>query len=446
MASLPLLPPISARVDPSGRLVAADPPLLALQEQAGARLGGALAVPQLAALARLAARLEIGITRPVNAASEHEDLELLIRAEPDGDGVTLSVERWTARPPARSRWPAGEGRSAEEAQAEVRAAAEDLVTDHALRVVDFSPALARRLGSAEREVAGRPLLRVVRPIEDADGNLPLLEAFAARADFTGQSALLRPEDSLVVLDGTARFEDGQFFGYAIRVRGNDEPSANGEQAMPPLDDLLREPLSSIIGQAEEIAARSQGPLKTDYAGYGADIAAAARHLLELLATLGDGAATDAADPGASGEALDLAELVLDAAGLLQAEAAPRRVLLDVGGEGSLTVRGQPRAITQILVNLISNAVRFSPEDGTVAIILERGSKAAVTVADQGPGVAPADRNRIFDRFEQGAEARGGSAGLGLAISRRLARDMGGEVELLDLPGPGAAFRLTLPLL
>lgn len=446
MASLPLLPPISARIDGNGRLVAADPPLLALQEQAGARLGGALAVPQLAALARLAARLGIGITRPVNAASEHEDLDLLVRAEPDADGVTLSVERWTGKPPAKSRWPAGEGRSSEEAQAEVRAAAEDLVTDHALRIVDLSPALSRRLGDADRDVAGRPLLRLVRPVEDAEGNLPLLEAIAARVDFTGQSALLRPEDRPVILDGTPRFEDGQFLGYAIRVRTNEEPMAGRQQAMPPLDDLLREPLASIIGQAEEIAARSQGPLKTDYAGYGADIAAAARHLLELLATLGEGASTHVGEVGTIGEVLDLAELVLDAAGLLQAEAAPRRVLLDVGGEGSLTVRGQPRAITQILVNLIGNAVRFSPDDGTVAIILERGSKAAITVADQGPGVAPADRTRIFDRFEQGTEARGGSAGLGLAISRRLARDMGGEVELLDLPGPGAAFRLTLPLL
>jgi signal transduction histidine kinase len=215
-------------------------------------------------------------------------------------------------------------------------------------------------------------------------------------------------------------------------------------AFPPLDDLLREPLASIIGQADEIAARSQGPLKTDYAGYGTDIATAGRHLLELLTALGGGAAGEG-EGATTGEVLDLAELVLDAAGLVQAGASTRGILLDVRGEGSVEVRGQARPITQILVNLIGNAVRFSPEGGTVAIILERGAKASVMVVDQGPGVAPADRSRIFERFEQGAEPRGGTAGLGLAISRRLARDMGGEVELLDPSGSGAAFRLVLPL-
>lgn len=443
MASLPVQPPISARVDVAGRLVAADPPLLALQEQAGSRLGSALSVPQLAALARLASRLGVGITRPVMAASEEEDLDLLVRAEPDRDGVTLSVERWTARPQARSRWLGG-GRSGEEAEAEVRAAAEDVVTDPALRILSVSLGLARRIGQEEGELVGQALSRLLRPVEDEDGNLPLLEALAGRTAFTDQMAMLRGDEAAVLIDGEPRVEEGRFVGYTIRVRAPDGAAARKGSDLPPLDELLRDPLASIISQAEEIAARSQGPLRTDYAGYGADIATAARHLLELLTALGDGAA-GVSDSASAGEVIDLAELVLDAASLLQANASSRRILLDVGGEGSVQARGQPRAITQILVNLIGNAVRFSPEGGTVTLQLERDSKAAITVSDNGPGVAAADRDRIFERFEQGAEARGGSAGLGLAISRRLARDMGGEVELLDLPGPGAAFRLTLPL-
>lgn len=443
MASLPLPLPIIARIDAEGRLVSADPPLLALQEQAGARLGAALLVPQLAALARLAARLEVAITRSVAAASETEDLDLLVRAEPDSEGVTLAVERWTARPPARSRW-LEKGRSGEEAAAEVRAAVEDLVTDQALRVVSVSPGLARRVGQGENDAIGQSLSRLVRPVEDAEGNLLLLEALAARTSFIAQPGLLRPDDVPVLLDGEPRSEDGHFVGYAIRVRSPDKPGRD-RPVIPPLDDLLREPLASIIGQAEEIAARSQGPLKNDYAGYGTDIAGAARHLLELLTVLGSDGEANSTIVARAGEELDLAELVLDASGLIQSEASTRSVMLDIGGEGSLRVRGQARPITQILLNLIGNAVRFSPDGGTVAITLERGAHASLTVADQGPGVAPADRVRIFERFEQGAEARGGTAGLGLAISRRLAREMGGEVELLDRPGPGAAFRLSLPL-
>jgi signal transduction histidine kinase len=431
-------------VDLAGRLVAADPPLLALQEQAGAGLGSSLSIPQLAGLARLATRLGIGITRAVTAATEEHDLDLVVRAEPDGDGVTLLVERWTPRLPTRSRW-LGRGRGGEEAEAEVRAAAEDLVTDQQLRIVSISPGLARRVGHGSGDVEGQPLTRLIRPIEDAEGNLPLLASLAARTAFTSQAALLRADELPVLLDGEPRIEDGRFLGYAINVRSGRSPPERAEAAMPPLDDLLSEPLASIIAQAEEIAARSQGPLKTDYAGYGVDIATAARHLLEIVAALGNGPSGAGSEGYSAGEAMDLAELVLEAAGLVQADASARGILLDVGGEGSLQVRGQSRAITQILVNLIGNAVRFSPEGGTIAVILERGVKAAVTVADEGPGVALADRTRIFDRFEQGTEARGGTAGLGLAISRRLARDMGGEVELLEPSGSGAAFRLTLPL-
>lgn len=433
MASLPVQPPLTARLDRDGRLVAADPPLLALQQQAGGKLGGALAVPQLAGLARLAARLGVAITRPVTAANEDEDIDLIVRAEPDADGLSLSVERWTARLPLRSRWSA----AGAPVQEEERTAGEDVVTDSSLRIVSLSPALARRLGEASSDLVGQPLARAFRPVEDGDGNLPLLEALAGRTDFTGQPAQLRSGETPLLLDGTPRIEDGRFLGYIVRVRS---PSAAPAVPMPPLDDLLREPLASIIGQAQEIAGRSQGPLKTDYAGYGADIAAAARHLLDLISALGPEGADESGEQ--AGEPVDLAELVLDAAGLVQAQAATRGVMLDIGGEGRLAARGQARAITQILVNLIGNAVRFSPAGGTVAIILGHGTQASVTVSDQGPGVAAADRVRIFERFEQGASAEGGS-GLGLAISRRLAREMGGEVALLD-SSSGASFRLTLP--
>lgn len=434
MASHALSPPIAARVDRAGRLVAADPPLLALQEQAGARIDAPLAIPQLAAVARLAARLGVTIERPVLAASDDEDLDLWVRAEPDADGVTLTVERWTARPPLPSRW-AGAG---DNAPAAAPAAAEDLLTDPDLNLLLISPGLARRIGPAAAAAIGKPLARLLRPTEDEEGNLPLLTAVSGRAAFTGQPATMRGTEESVMLDGDPRIEDGRFVGYAIRVRA---PGAAPERLFSlPLDHLLKEPLAAIIDQAEEIAGRSTGPLRSDYAGYGTDIAAAARHLLDLLASISPG--QSGVEGEAVGETLDLAELVLDAAGLVQAQASARGVVLDIGGEGRLAARGQGRAVTQILVNLIGNAVRFSPTGASVAINLESGPQAVVTVSDSGSGVAPADRVRIFEKFEQ-AKTGAGSAGLGLAISRRLARDMGGDVELLDTPA-GAAFQLHLP--
>ncbi|GAA4025689.1 hypothetical protein GCM10022281_00320 [Sphingomonas rosea] len=436
MASLPVQPPIGARVDREGRLTAADAPLLALQQEAGAALGQVLAVPQLAAVARLAARLGVSITRPVLAASNQEDIDLVVRADPDPDGVSLTVERWTARVPARPRW---SGVVAGPGESEERAAAEDVQTDSALRVLAISPGLARRLDLDPAEYTGQPLMRLLRPVEDDYGNLPLVEAFSERAAFRRLPASHRGGEQRLLLDGQPRFEDERFLGYSISVAA--EGGAADLAPLPPLDDLLREPLSSIIGQAQEIADRSQGPLRTDYAGYGADIASAAGHLLELLTALGRQAGAEGGGV-APGEEVDLTELVLDAASLVQAQASTRGVVLDVGGVGYLSAIGHPRAITQILVNLIGNAARYSPEGGTVVITLADEGVASVTVSDSGPGVAPADRIRIFERFEQAEPGQGG-AGLGLAISRRLARDMGGEVELLDTAA-GASFRLTLP--
>ena len=119
-------------------------------------------------------------------------------------------------------------------------------------------------------------------------------------------------------------------------------------------------------------------------------------------------------------------------------------MIEMEKSASLPATGEERAVIQILVNLIVNAIRYSPEGGTVRLTFVRTNGAAsVTVTDEGPGVAAADQQRIFERFER-AESKEAGTGLGLAISRRLARSMGGDVTLDSAPGQGARFTLTLP--
>ncbi len=105
---------------------------------------------------------------------------------------------------------------------------------------------------------------------------------------------------------------------------------------------------------------------------------------------------------------------------------------------------------QILINLVGNAVAYAPAASTVTISAVPASdgRVAVTVADEGPGVAPEQAERIFDKFERlGRDSDGGKdkgSGLGLYISRRLAEAMGGTLTVGPAPGGGALFRLELP--
>lgn len=426
------LVPASGLVDASGRLVSADALLAQLQEEAGAGIGAALAVPQLAAIARLVQKLGVAVSRQALAGTREADLDLWVRAEPEDGAVRLVIEQCVERPVQPARWP---DRSAEEV---VEEAGDWFEIDPQLRLIGLAPALVRRFGTAAEPGLGLPLTRMLRLETDDDGNLPLLAAVATRSSFDSQRARLQsdPDVMLLVSGEPVAGPDGSFGGFRGQIRQEGGDDVWEEQA-PAFDELLREPLDTIISEAEQIAERSDGPLRSDYAAYASDIAAAGRHLLEVLRSMGT-------EPLEEHDRIDLGKLTADAIALVAPQASERGVSLRQEGATDVRARGQARAVTQILVNLIGNATRFSPAGESVIVTVEPGEMARVTVADQGPGVATADRERIFERFEQ-AEPRGEGSGLGLAISRRLARSLGGDISLDSSEGEGARFTLSLPL-
>jgi signal transduction histidine kinase len=273
--------------------------------------------------------------------------------------------------------------------------------------------------------------------------MPLISALSARRGFSGQRGRSRQDDSRPVqLSGeVVTAADGQFAGFRGTAEGDSGQAAGAAPERTAafdlaLDEALRSPLDRIIETAERIVERADGPLRSDYAGYGNDIAAAARHLLSVIQSMSE-------DP-ADGRTVDLAALAAEAVIMLDASAEERDVVIQLNADRPLPASGEERAVIQILVNLIGNAVRHSPEGGMVTLqFVGTPGTASVTVADQGPGIAPADQQRIFERFERGND-QGGGTGLGLAISRRLARSLGGDVTLESAPGEGAHFTLTLP--
>jgi heavy metal sensor kinase len=145
------------------------------------------------------------------------------------------------------------------------------------------------------------------------------------------------------------------------------------------------------------------------------------------------------------EQIDLAGVAEQAASGLRPLAERRAVTLHVAGEVT-PVAGDPERLRQAIGNVIDNAVKFSPADGSVTVrTAPNGAGVHVTVADQGPGVAPEDRERIFERFFRaaGARSRDGS-GLGLAIAQEIVLAHGGEIRVVPRDDRGSVFEIELP--
>jgi signal transduction histidine kinase len=170
-------------------------------------------------------------------------------------------------------------------------------------------------------------------------------------------------------------------------------------------------------------------------------------LLALVDDLVDLQAIERPDFRPETEEIDLADVARRAAGLLAVRAGERQVRIDGPASGeSLPASGDFRRALQVVVNLLTNAIRYSPEGGQVWIRTDReGDLAALIIADQGKGISAGDQERIFEKFERIDPAEPGGTGLGLYIARRLARAMDGDLAVDSAPGQGARFTFTLKL-
>lgn len=454
-ASSPIL---RAIVSADGRLLSADASIAALQAEAGGLADGVLAVPQLAAIARLAARLEIVVSRPIVAATGTRDIDMWVRAKPEGGAVEIAIIDWRERASMA-------GAVADDARGIDLAITGDgwgWQIDTHLRfamVVDGSGAAGTPPIPAP-EVGSR-FSAYFRLAPDAEGELPILQAFTQRSAFSRQPATLaHDEGACVLLSGFPLFDmAGRLSGYRGKaMEAEADPEARFSVPEPldaghglvfgrRLDRSLRQPLGRIIANADTISAQLEGPLRPDYAGYANDIAAAGRHLLALVDDLADLQAIDRPDFAVATEEVDLADLARRAAGLLGVKAIDRRIAIDApAADESVLAVGEFRRVLQILVNLIGNAVRYSPEESQIWVQAGPGdAQAQVVVADQGPGIPIDAQDRIFEKFERLGRDEAGGSGLGLYISRQLARAMGGDIAVESAPGQGARFILTLPV-
>ena len=210
---------------------------------------------------------------------------------------------------------------------------------------------------------------------------------------------------------------------------------------------LRTPLNAIGGFADLLQLEVTAPMTAEQHRYVSRIQRAQHYLLGLINDVLDFARIEAGRTDYHPRELLVREALDDAEALIAPEQAAAVNLSSDGGPNGAVVYADPDKVRQILVNLISNAVKFTPAGGSVRYGWRAdGNCVLVTVTDTGPGI-PRDRlDDIFQPFVQAhapVDARGGT-GLGLSIARELARRMGGDVTVKSEVGRGSEFTLELP--
>lgn len=447
--------------DARDRLLNADEPLAELQERCGGDLPGTLAIPELLALVQQSRRMGLRIARNFSAFDGDVLVTGFARIRPltkaDGGGCELLVDNWQRSTPM----PPGSREFAEKIDAIDRATAEVSARLDASQRVQVLSVLALDAAGLQAAAIAQPGMVWSDLVELSTVNhhhslhWRLLDGAACRVTGSRRHWRIRLIPLGPGVHEPAGFEllliaDEPLI--AIIADGTEDDDTSPTRLVgTALTPVLRQPIARIIANAETIRARLAGPLREEYSDYASTIASAGQHLSAMLDDLSDLEGVEKPGFSTAREPVDLVDAATRAAGILGVRAQNRDTVLEVvGTRGEAIATAEFRRVLQILINLISNAIAYSPAGSTVRISAEVSGegRAAITVADQGPGVTADQAQRIFDKFERlGRDSDGGKdngSGLGLFISRRLAEAMTGNLTVESAAGGGALFRLELP--
>lgn len=235
-------------------------------------------------------------------------------------------------------------------------------------------------------------------------------------------------------------------------RSRDEAAAANRAKSAFLSNMsheLRTPLNAIIGFAELIQSPGSHVTVEQCSIWAGDILSSGLHLLNVLNDIIALSRIEAGRYGLADDRVDLGQAVRTAVAAALRRPDDNRVSIDHGkADIGLVLRADSRAIQQVLLNVVSNAVKFSPDGGVVTIRAEvEGTEVAIVVSDSGIGIAPAALNTIGEPFTQADSTIGrrySGAGLGLTISRKLVELHGGSLSIDSVVGQGTTVRIVLP--
>jgi signal transduction histidine kinase len=211
---------------------------------------------------------------------------------------------------------------------------------------------------------------------------------------------------------------------------------------------LRTPMNAIMGFSDLLAEEAEGPLSDAYKTFVRHIRNGAKHLLALINDVLDLSKIEAGRIELNPEEFRAADALDEVLPVIRPLAEVKRIRIDSQLDDKVLILADRTRFKQILYNLLSNSVKFTPEGGRVWIEAVPGDgRLALTVGDTGMGIPPAEQQAIFEEFYQvGTTTKGvkEGTGLGLAITKRLVELHGGKIEVVSEPGQGSRFTFTLP--
>jgi len=313
----------------------------------------------------------------------------------------------------------------------------DILTDPSVADSPAMVAIGARTGlgvpllRGEEVLATIILVRIeVRPFEQRE--IELVESFARQAAIAIENVRLFNE----IQQKSAQLE--------VANRHKSEFLAN-------MSHELRTPLNAIIGFSDVLLEGMSGKLNEQQADYLSDIKSSGTHLLTLINDILDLSKIEAGRMELELATFSLPAALNNAVTLIRERAQTHgiKLELEVGPELE-TVVADERKVKQVVVNLLANAVKFTPDGGTITLHAARDNGGVrLAIHDTGIGIAPEDQQRIFEEFQQAGtqteKSREGT-GLGLTLSKRMVELHGGTITVDSAPGKGSTFTVALPLL
>jgi len=279
-------------------------------------------------------------------------------------------------------------------------------------------------------VLGALVVRRRQPGEFPKATVDLLQTFAAQSVLAIQNARLFTE-----ID-----EKGRQLAVA---------SQHKSQFLANMSHELRTPLNAILGYTELVIDQIYGEVPEKMAGVLERVQSNGRHLLGLINDVLDLSKIEAGQLTLSVTNYSLADVMHTVVSAVESLATEKKLALKLDVPANLpAARGDERRITQVLLNLVGNAIKFT-DKGEVAIAASAmNGSFNIAVRDTGPGIAPADQVKIFEEFQQAdnstTKTKGGT-GLGLAIAKRIIEMHGGNISVESTLGAGSTFTVNLPV-